>query len=147
MRVDSFFLANYAEQRGGLANILGAFPEWWTVPNVPCRMAVGFVLVQDLDEAELESAYSIHLYIRPDTTPPPDDSTPLGIVETLPRRTSPIWQGAPTRNLIAHRFPVEFAQHGLHRVTARIWEQGSEAEPTTVGVNLFVKPGPPQVST
>src|SRR5438045_426805 len=71
VRVHSAFLANHAEVRDSLAYVLGGFPEWWTVTELPSSAFLAMVVVLQLERFEIEHEHSFDLVVtrESETTP------------------------------------------------------------------------------
>ena len=64
MQIQSAFLANYAEQHEGLLCVLGGWPEFWGVPEVPSEQRLTLVTVAEVAPEELGRQLTVDLTLR-----------------------------------------------------------------------------------
>ena len=112
VQIANAFLANHAEVRDGVANILGGFPEWWTVQDFPQQVLVFVVIDLLLDDKELGQTFRFTIEVaRPDNT-----TVQLGSVE-MRRDKNPIDLPATKHhNIGVFPAPINLLE-GTHIVT------------------------------
>jgi hypothetical protein len=141
MKVRDFFLADYADVKDSLAFISGAFPEWWTVVQIPAPATIYVVLLLDYTEEPDELAYfdvevhgpksDVHLFSLQAKRGATDRDTP----------------GGPRFQPVALQAHVTFQEVGLHqfilfrRFMAPIGG-GSSQGPEEARVSLWVQLAP-----
>jgi hypothetical protein len=54
MRIAGAFLSTRSEVHDSLLYVMGGFPEWWTIPDLPAVQEVPLTLVLDLDADEID---------------------------------------------------------------------------------------------
>src|SRR5580704_8934577 len=106
MRVNSAFLATYAEARDGLVNVTGGFPAWWTVQSLPTTVQLSLVLVLELEGSEPQGKPMYDFVVRL-VHPHGDIDTVLVITSSrLVETSQPV--GAPVYQIVAAPLTVEF---------------------------------------
>src|SRR5450759_5033726 len=63
VRITNALLANYVDARGSLASIMGGFPEWWNVPDLPHTTGLGLVVVAQVDVDELDKEFELKIRV------------------------------------------------------------------------------------
>ena len=112
MRLANAFLANYAEVRGGLAYISGAFPEWFDAPTLPTIGGFQLVLNVQLEPHEVGRTVVIEVRIRR----PGGELDQIGMIQTTSVRgpdESGI-PGAPINWVVIAPLPTQIGSEGLH---------------------------------
>jgi len=112
MRLTNAFLANYAEARAGLFDILGAFPEWWDVPKLPANLLVHLVVNLDLEEADLGTTYFFEIGMNR----PNQRFDLLGKIQATRDPSLEHVSGAPLRNVVVMPLPILLAESGPHEL-------------------------------
>lgn len=112
VEIANAFVANYVEVRGSLAYIMGAFPEWWSVPALPSRQVLGFVVVAQLEDHELAKRMELEIAIT-DPDGKTDPLTKFAFVRGTggAEVPAPKWQTVPTS------LSIEFRMEGEHRIS------------------------------
>jgi len=113
MRVANAFLANHAEVRDGIANILGGFPEWYTVPVLPQQVLIFVVIDIVLEDNELGETFAINLILeRPDHT-----TLSLGNIQMRRDRVPMDLSEALHHNIAVFPAPIILGGEGQHVIT------------------------------
>jgi hypothetical protein len=111
MRINSAFVANYAEFVNGRASIIGAFPAGFTIPaDLPFTSSLGFVCLCDIDQADFGQTFTFDLHLVAPSglkTQLWHFSGPLVAPPNLPRN-------APMFESFICQTPVVFQMEGLH---------------------------------
>lgn len=69
VEIRNAFVATFAEIRKGTAQILGAFPEWWAVSELPQQTTFYVVVQLELERSEVGKPMALFVWIRrPDGT-------------------------------------------------------------------------------
>ena len=142
VEVTSAFLANYAELRGPLTNVLGAFPEWWEVPALPHNVVVYAVLGMELDEGEIGDVFTFLVVLqRPDGT--------TQSISTAQARRVPaeeVVEGSAIHLVLPIPVPVNVSQLGRHQIVviaARGDGERKEVARISFGIRIVTPPPPP----
>jgi hypothetical protein len=112
VRIANAFIANHAEVREGIANVLGGFPEWWMVPTLP-QQVVMFVVVDLLvEDGEMGIPFEFSI-----TLERPDRSTmPIGIMRMQRDRGPLDPTGVLHHNVAVFPAPINIGSEGTHLI-------------------------------
>lgn len=123
MKVRSLHLANYAEVRDSLVYELGAYPEWWTVTELPQQFNMSLVLVLELHSDELSVEHVIQVQMTP-----PDGQTAIPIAEVRVNREASADhpEGGTYLQPVVFNFGIEFRVLGVHEF--QVWRNGAELD-------------------
>jgi|GEM_PF-1361726 len=134
MRVNSAFVANYAEEKSGVAYVSGGFPEWWTVTDTPMAQTLALVWTCELEANEVGRIFLFDVFLDE-----PDGTSQKIVHVGVGRRvlTGDI-QEAKKRKVVAVNVPVTFRMEGAH--VFRI-ESGDDVR---VSVDLYVAVADPR---
>jgi len=134
MRVRDFFLANYAEVKDSLAYVLGAFPEWWTVPSIPQVSLLFIVALLEYEESELHTNFKFDIHLqRPD-----GETVVLASVQTHRGVAPNDVPGSPRYQPVLVGSNIEFRGLGLHQFVLL-----SEANAELARASIMVRTQPP----
>lgn len=130
VQIESAFFANHAEVRDSLLFASGAYPEYWTLPELPGNTALTLVLVVrlEIDENDREFTWSVT------ASSPRGEATKVGQINT--KRGGVLAEdGSPLYQIIAAPLVIEFKVAGLHSftITGRDGRPPSDAKPLTIG--------------
>ena len=64
MRIVSAAIANFVEVRDSMLYMLGGFPEWWNVTQLPTAIIMGVGVVVEIEPAELSQDLMLDVAIR-----------------------------------------------------------------------------------
>ena len=135
VRISSALIANYAESRAGVLNILGAFPEWWEVPKLPWAGVLSFVVVLELAGAEdAKKPYKLDFTLRR----PTGESDHLLSVQTTRVATTQV-PGAPFRNAVPVQLPITLGTAERHSIVVSETDTEQSVE-VPFGVRLVPPP-------
>jgi hypothetical protein len=132
MRVASACIANYAEIRNGIVNILGGYPEWWEVPQLPQQATMFIVVTCEMDHSEAGRTFSFDLKLK---RPSGDDPQLLAQIQTV-KPPSPAPTGASLKNPIVVPAPVNLGEEGLHEFQLTRTDSGDMFASVSVWVRL-----------
>jgi hypothetical protein len=135
VRISSAFVANSAEVKDGLAYVMGAFPEWWTLTELPADSTLAFVFVVEMDDWELGQQFQF--LIRMDH--PEQSSDTLAVIQ-YSRPADNQQTGTPIRQVVAVPVVAHFRSRGMH--TFRVTHQ----ENLVASVSLYVRTESPKIS-
>lgn len=135
MRVEAAFLANYAEVRGSLGYISGAFPEWWNVTELPSVHQLAAVLLISLDDHELGTKQTVDFGVM---RPGADDVELLARAEFERLRDPDAPAGTSPTEKIVLNMHFEFQSLGVHRFMAKA---GSDERAVLLPVRLLPSAG------
>lgn len=132
MRLTNAFIANYAEIRGGLAYVAGAFPEWFDAPTLPIIGSLYAVIVFDLEPNDLGTLTEIRISV----VRPGGQTDPITVAKTQAMRLpdAPPLEGAPIHQVYALPIPTQFGSEGLHEYLIEF--QGTGIEPARIGIGV-----------
>jgi hypothetical protein len=112
VKVNSFYLANYAEVRDSLVYSMGGFPEWWTVHTLPSVSTLAVVLVAELTKDELPTDHRLDLMlVRPSAR---DEGEQIASVQFRHAPNENADLEGPFFQPIVFNFGVEFREEGRH---------------------------------
>lgn len=112
MRIAGAFLSNRAEIHDTLLYVMGGFPEWWGIPELPSRQTLALALVLEVEVSELGKTVELGVrFVAGDRTL----FDQVMQVETGPVRTDFV-AGAPMYRQFIMNLSVEFEQVGLHEI-------------------------------
>jgi len=114
VRIVSAFICNYVEVQSALLYAQGAFPEWWTVPEVPCEQMLGLALVAEVEPSEIDTRFNLQLAVRREGDPSVQGH---GEINFCRGASGQYVAGAPLYLGLPLRLGVRFDDVGPHRIT------------------------------
>lgn len=144
MKVRDFFLANHAEVHDSLCFVSGAFPEWWTVLQLPASERVTFVFLLDYtDDPDETGGFQIEHH-EPNLSIEPSTLFALQASRGTTERDIP---GAPRLQPVAISSDITFQGIGLHTFTLHRMQIPGSGGLVSLGaieasVSLWVKLAP-----
>ena len=139
VKIANALVSNYAEVRDSLANVLGAFPEWWTVTSLPIVQPVGMVVVAQLERDELDKRITLRFQVTHPNGKTDDLSTVIFV-----RGTGAAEVEGPKYQILPVGLNVNFQTPGEHVFTV-LGEDGEIL--ATVPLGLRVAPPPSVIIT
>lgn len=103
VRVEAAFLATTAETHDGLLFVMGGYPDWWTVPQLPATERMSCVYVLGLDSSEKGTAFGFSLVL---------DGEHIANVHTVFGQNREVVPGAPIRQIVTFTFQCTFRSTG-----------------------------------
>jgi hypothetical protein len=134
MKVRDTFLANYAENREGLAFVTGGFPEWWRVQAIPIQSNLSMVIALEFERSEAETQFEFAIRVQ-HPTQEIDTLSLLTVTRGLKFDQPP---NSPLYQVLAVPLSVLFRMEGTC-----VFRVDDVANQTLATVDLFVQLIPP----
>jgi hypothetical protein len=130
MRPVAAFIANYAEIQAGMVQVIGGFPEWWSLAAVPGEAVISAVLVVEVEPAEVGQTATIDFFI----TAPDGTESAIGAIGLELAMRDNFVAGAPRYEKTTLRIMAHFESVGSYRITFR--HEGVDVGAIAFGVRL-----------